>query len=737
MLQFKGTRQAPRKYTIPVSDGNNSTSSKSLCVHCLTRVWNSKLITALSNAPLEQESVAVSYDLSTSILRQSVIAGFYDLYQATIDDDASISSENTGSQATGDPEGVSDDDAWVGAEDFNEDASYDEVAGAWDLWQERDVLQDEVDLMIGLRFERGEAGTFSFLNAIVEVSATAPIPSTVLRQMHGKRAVELRYYVHDSGFAGTDTPSIFPFVTANRELGNELNMRAVDRWVKSFSLTSCNTTLPASQLPARLIDLDKSEILRVIETRHIYDTNLQYAALSYVWGANQKFVLTSTTRSDLENGFDASHLPRTIRDAIKTARRTGLRYIWVDALCIIQDSDEDKARELPKMRTIYKHAAVTVVAAVAKSAHDGFLHHIDHEPAYFIEPVRMPIILDKERSADLVISYPADYKRWRDPINARAWTFQELILSMRVVQFSYRGIETIDRTDIPSAAGLTSGKDPQLPNPGWNGKMLSLEADPENTRQTWLSLRAEYSRRNLSFRGDKLLAIAAIAEEVGRTYNSHYLAGMWERDLAMDLQWTRSREWNSDSMTIRDSKSQQYVAPSWSWASIETAVEDFDHVAEGQGDAGGRGLRDMCGFEVLSCEVEPTVPGFDYGAVKAGVLVVKGLVCVMIWRPYTDRKSKVSTQSDGRLVQRQDEAASFNASNEDTALLDAIDPELHDGSLVTCLATRRVEHKKGREDVEGLIILPVDSIRYRRVGFFTFTRPDSWTEMETAVITIV
>ncbi|KAJ4373605.1 hypothetical protein N0V86_007747 [Didymella sp. IMI 355093] len=542
-----------------------------------------------------------------------------------------MSSDDTESDVAGEPESVSEDDGWDTAEDFNgnEEASYDEFAGAWDLWKERDVLQGDVELTVGFHFERGDAVTFSFLNVIIEVSTTDSVASTDLRRMHGSRAVELRYYVHNNTFPQMDRSSVFTFTTANRQLGDEINMRAR------------------------------------------------------------------------------------------------------------ADSDEDKAQELPKMRTIYKHAAVTIVAAVARSAQDGFLHHIDPEPAYFIEPVTMPLRLDNEGFADLVISYPADYKRWRDPINSRAWTFQELILSMRAIQFSYRGVETIDRTNIPSAAGLTSGKDPQLPNLGWNGKMLSLESDPENTRQVWLSLRAEYSRRSLSYQGDKLLAIAAIAEEVGRTYNSRYFAGLWDRDLVMDLQWARSREWDSSSLATRDPRNQTFVAPSWSWASIDTAIQDFDYVAEGQGNAGGRGLRDLCGFEVLSCKVELTVPGFEYGAVKAGTLVVKGVVYVMIWRPYTDKKSKISNQSDGRLLRQRDDTASFDDSYGDTGLLDAIDLELHDGSSVTCLATRRVEHRRGREDVEGLMLLPVDSTRYRRVGFFTFTRQQSWTEIEAKVITIV
>jgi hypothetical protein len=407
----------------------------------------------------------------------------------------------------------------------------------------------------------------------------------------------------------------------------------------------------------------------------------------------------------------------------------------------MQDSDKDKAQELPKMRSIYKYATVTLVASVARSATEGFLHHIEEKYDYFIEPVTIPFSESgiSSTSSQIVLSYPADYKRWKDPINSRAWTFQELILSTRAILFSYRGIQTIDRTSLGHADGLTSGKDPQLPNLPWSGKMFSLATSPENTRQVWLAIRGEYSRRMLSYQGDKLVAVSAIAEELGQTYNSRYLAGMWERDLAIDLQWSCPRdETLEDGFPSRKPRAQSYVAPSWSWASVNGAVEDFVHVWEEEGDDGGIGYKNSFGFEVVSCEVELAVPSFEHGAVTSGTLVVRGRVCKLFWHSHPNDDHHKFLESDGRLTK----SADGNSDSVDPeikcgeATLDALDPDVHEGVEVFCLAGRLVENVPGRDDIEGMMLLPTTEGQYRRIGFFRL-RPVDFDGCEIEVFTIL
>ncbi|KAG4429970.1 hypothetical protein IFR05_014547 [Cadophora sp. M221] len=89
--------------------------------------------------------------------------------------------------------------------------------------------------------------------------------------------------------------------------------------------------------------------------------------------------------------IDVAIIPQSIKDAITSSRRLGLTYLWVDSLCILQDNDVDKAKEIGKMAGIYANAYVTISAAVAYTCDDGFLHkRTIGEPERFRLPFRLP-----------------------------------------------------------------------------------------------------------------------------------------------------------------------------------------------------------------------------------------------------------------------------------------------------------------------------------------------------------
>ncbi len=120
----------------------------------------------------------------------------------------------------------------------------------------------------------------------------------------------------------------------------------------------------------------------------------QYAALSYTWGPDPQLKTELETLSNHETGIGESALSKTIQDAVKVTRKLDLKYLWVDALCIIQNCPDNKPRELRKMTSIYKNATVTIIAQAAESAHKGFL----------VSPKWPPI--------DLAINFGAADNRW-------------------------------------------------------------------------------------------------------------------------------------------------------------------------------------------------------------------------------------------------------------------------------------------------------------------------------------
>lgn len=182
--------------------------------------------------------------------------------------------------------------------------------------------------------------------------------------------------------------------------------------------------------PLRVVDIIDGCVRKV-------NAPVQYACLSYVWGTGSQTQYTEGTRSRLESpgGLDYESdidLPLTIRDAMKLTRDIGLRYIWIDALCIMQDDEKDKTLNIARMNSIYGNALLTIMASTNTNPTDGLPGISTPRPrTQAIERVQgmdLAIVLhdDRRRHAEIEDSW------W----NSRAWTFQERVLSTRAVFFT-------------------------------------------------------------------------------------------------------------------------------------------------------------------------------------------------------------------------------------------------------------------------------------------------------------
>lgn len=228
MLHFLGTRQAPRKYPVPEAPIVNATP-KDLCGNCYTLVWNERLFSILASTHIEQETVSTTYKVTSHDIRQSTLIGcgfcrtladgingsvylneHYDMFRQTQD---SSESEQSANERHVEVQSMEDyevfagtDNDWNDADAFNADEGSDSsMSDAWDFWQDRDTLVDECDLKITLFFVRGDAGLFTVMNAHIEVAAIIGVQSADLCKLQGKRAVELRYYIHTDGRCTTST----------------------------------------------------------------------------------------------------------------------------------------------------------------------------------------------------------------------------------------------------------------------------------------------------------------------------------------------------------------------------------------------------------------------------------------------------------------------------------------------------------------------------------------------------
>lgn len=180
-----------------------------------------------------------------------------------------------------------------------------------------------------------------------------------------------------------------------------------------------------------------SELLDMIQLKETTQGETgQYVALSYCWGPDgQAKTLTHATIREFKNAIVVRELPQTLRDAILVTRKLGIRYLWIDALCIIQDSDSDKARELTQMPSIYKNALLTVSAAIAEDCEKGFLHDRPQIVKEIDQSFCVPLIWDvRQPDGELgteVWLCPDEDRGFKikdydeEVIESRGWTFQE------------------------------------------------------------------------------------------------------------------------------------------------------------------------------------------------------------------------------------------------------------------------------------------------------------------------
>jgi hypothetical protein len=116
--------------------------------------------------------------------------------------------------------------------------------------------------------------------------------------------------------------------------------------------------------PSRIVEILDDENVRVVSGAN--QPHDFYISLSYCWGGPQEFALTTDTMRDKKARFNVSCLPNTLKDAISIAGKLGIKYVWIDSLCIIQDLAEDKQRELPRMAEYYKNSYLTICASTGR-----------------------------------------------------------------------------------------------------------------------------------------------------------------------------------------------------------------------------------------------------------------------------------------------------------------------------------------------------------------------------------
>ncbi|KAK8255548.1 heterokaryon incompatibility protein-domain-containing protein [Phyllosticta capitalensis] len=359
----------------------------------------------------------------------------------------------------------------------------------------------------------------------------------------------------------------------------------------------CNLENSSGFLPSRLLKLSMNptgkEFSLVLRDECPPDT--RYMTLSHCWGnapAENKLRLLSETYHTLRQGQSLGSLPRTFRDAFDIVDKLNIHYLWIDRLCIFQDSKEDWANESAAMQDVYRHSFLNVSAHGASDDEDGCFFDRDdfqtHVPWMNIN------IGSCQRPQNFAcrseILYYLNDLTMGGPVVSRGWILQERLLAPRTVHFGSKEIlwECNTSNSCESFPDNLSEFDFGTPSfatrPTWKNLLGSnyldnfFETPGQELLRDWIQVVVDYSNTRLSFSSDKLVAISGLANDMKKRLRENnmrtqkplddstqdsavYLAGIWKEMLPLGLLWTM---WST-----RLSSRPEYRAPSWSWASVE------------------------------------------------------------------------------------------------------------------------------------------------------------------------
>ncbi|KAH7174602.1 heterokaryon incompatibility protein-domain-containing protein [Fusarium flagelliforme] len=335
-----------------------------------------------------------------------------------------------------------------------------------------------------------------------------------------------------------------------------------------------------TNLPTRVLDIGVSEDshVRLIET--IDKEAEKYIALSYCWGSNPSIRTMAENIEEMKSGVTLERLPAAYVDAIALTRQLGVRYIWIDALCIIQDSQADWEKECSKMAETYTNAYLTIAAASSTSVTSHFLkprlETPPQAPHYNRQVFKTAVTGNNGKGlvsvkARLMQATGAHWQ-WQDtqndqqplvePLTQRGWTLQEKILSTRLLSLSASEMVWTCKERIACECGSRLNHQREF-----GGTPLSQISRRSEAFNFWHKIVENYAKRKLTRSEDKLPAISAIAAIVQKKIGSDYIAGLWADNIELDLLWRRP------ASTAVQSASSCYIAPSFSWASITGEID--------------------------------------------------------------------------------------------------------------------------------------------------------------------
>jgi hypothetical protein len=539
---------------------------------------------------------------------------------------------------------------------------------------------------------------------------------------------------HDTDFVAIEGLSLDP-------PKSEKYWRQVFQWIHECEHHDICSRRSATEngewYPTRLLDLDAfpsdpSQVKLVISA----ETKLEghYMTLSHCWGLDRVFTLTAENQDALMKSIALDQLPKTFVDAIKATRKLGVRYLWIDSLCITQSgkrSKEDWEHESSLMHEVYNRGWCNIAATAASGPTVGLFFDRPKVPA----PSRVTVEWNGDH----------DDLRWKQfhgqyaiidanilasqvtlsPLMQRAWVFQERILAPRVLHFAAdqifwecgtfqasenypAGLPELSQTILDRDFRPATRKLLWTLAPRAHPRFIDLERPEPPTLDDrvahyyahhgmWNTMVEDYMRCKLTKEEDKLVAIGGVAHFWSHmSIKKDYRAGIWLNELPEALLWYPEPRPDSIYSSFRP---KTYRAPSWCWASFEGPILFRQGPFQGQ----------EC--EVLEVHIENATDN-DFGQVKNGFIRLSGCM-VEGYSMAADHSDSEHLYIPGKSDSEEWQGFCYP---DELVLLD-YDRKKGEHKF-QCFVIDKALSVRGDHFVTGLMIEETADGKYKRVGLF-------------------
>lgn len=390
-------------------------------------------------------------------------------------------------------------------------------------------------------------------------------------------------------YGGWSNPGTIPMTLRFPSTGNPKVLDLARLWLEGCMATHDQCRLPTIQAhpvrsPTRLLRISASNG-SISNVRLVQKPNLLgskgYLTLSHRWGGADVIKLTTDTLDLFLMKLPLERLPRNFLDAVLVTVHLGFEFLWIDSLCIIQNSETDWQQESKNMGRIYRHAQCTIAAVEAQDSY-GSLFRERNE----LELTCCQLLGSQQGGSNLLWATKKDQDQALQPLFKRAWVMQEQCLSRRILEF---GLNEISWKCI---AGSASERYPslevmELGDARWDefnrqaermlvvlddqesiGNCDALSHDLINRRsghwlQVWWNVIREYTRRDLTYATDRAAAISGLINLISEARGVPVAYGMWIPYLVSDLLWCAY-------LPAEGRVAIEY--PSWSWFGVGVGI---------------------------------------------------------------------------------------------------------------------------------------------------------------------